>query len=150
MAHKIHSRYMSDTKGYIRGYVSLDLVKVAKREARARKQSEPEPRSARCATRRPLPPALHASAHHGAPALFPTGVQLDRAHADRDELRLLLHRIAHVLEQTRTSREATEAAGQRRAVAGGTTGSSALRELGELGGDLELAANEDMQPLTCK
>ena len=94
-------------------------AEVAKREARARKQSE----------------AAHAA----------LGVQLDRAHADRDELRLLLHRIAHALEQTRTSREATEAAGQRRAVAGGTTGSSALRELGELGGDLELAANEDMQ-----
>ncbi len=28
------------------------------------------------------PPALHASAHHGAPALFPTGVPR-RAHQDR-------------------------------------------------------------------
>jgi len=43
-AYEVKSR--QDTGGSIRGYVSLDLVKVAKREARARKQSEPEPRGA--------------------------------------------------------------------------------------------------------
>ena len=93
-------------------------AEVTKREVRARKQSET--------------------------ALAALSVQLDRAHTDRDELRLLIHQIAHAIEQKRTSRGAAEAAGQRRAVAG-AMGSSALRELGEVGGDLELAASEDMQ-----
>ena len=66
-------------------------AEVTKREVRARKQSET--------------------------ALAALSVQLDRAHTDREELRLLIHQIAHAIEQKRTSRGAAEAAGQRRAVA---------------------------------
>ncbi len=37
-----------------------------------------------------VPPALHASAHHGAPTLFPTG-EPRRAHRDRRRRRLYAH-----------------------------------------------------------
>jgi hypothetical protein len=34
MTHKIHSRYMSDTKGYIRGYVSRCILMYLDEESR--------------------------------------------------------------------------------------------------------------------